>query len=87
MYAIRSYYGDFEKNVTAAYASEKSCPAGRDIRGATLDYELKFKNTVITSYSIHYTKLYEYIVETLYLSRMHGNPDAFKVGKLLADQV
>jgi len=37
--------GNFDKNVSISYASNKSCGTGKDLRGATLNYEMTFENT------------------------------------------
>lgn len=37
--------GNFEKNVSIAYESNQTCGTDKDLRGATLNYELNFENT------------------------------------------
>ena len=54
MYAIRSYYGD--RPLQASLSASFYIPPGDDPFGTGILDDLNF---VITSYSIHYTKLYE----------------------------
>ncbi len=37
--------GNFDKNVSISYASNQTCGTGKDLRGATLNYEMSFQNT------------------------------------------
>lgn len=37
--------GNFDKNVSVTYASNQTCGTDKDLRGATLNYEMTFENT------------------------------------------
>lgn len=37
--------GNFDKNVSVTYASNQTCGTDKDLRGATLNYEMSFENT------------------------------------------
>ena len=56
MYAIRSYYAGFQPNMRSPYESGQRVEKSMNSAVANL---VQIMQHVITSYSIHYTKLYE----------------------------
>ena len=84
MYAIRSYY-DRHARPCRLHGRGRTEPAGPWWRRRRIQCPRRCRG-VITSYSIHYTKLYEYGTLTKYFKTHQWNNDSAPVGKQWSDK-